>query len=183
MQADSLKSYQIIDETREMEDLNKPILISTFTLMAGLLIPYWFIWRIGEIDLFFLIKLAVGYILLIFMHEVLHLVGYIFSGKAKISEVKLGVLWKHLTPYAHCKIPIRIKAYRISVLLPIVLGIVPLIYAFLNGNDYWFFIGLFMTIGSLGDLIILWILRKYSADVLVQDHSSKIGCIVYTPQS
>ncbi len=183
MLTDSLDSYNKIDETREMEDLNKPIMIGTFTIIAALLIPYWLIWRIGEIGLSFLIKLAFGYLLLILAHELLHLLGYIFFGKAKISEVKLGVLWKQLTPYAHCKIPIIIKAYRVIVFLPVVLGIAPLIYAFLNGDDYWFFLGLSMTIGSLGDFIILWLLRNYPADVFVQDHPSKIGCIVYTPQS
>ena len=183
MSNNSLQSYQKIDETREMEDIQKPLLIGTFTIMAALLIPYLFIWGFGEIQLLFIIKLAAGYILFIIIHELLHLVGYLFFGKAKLSEVKLGVLWKHLTPYAHCRIPLQIKAYRISVVLPVVLGIVPLLYSFINGDDYWFSLGLFMTIGSLGDFIILWLLRNYSTDVYVQDHVSKIGCIVYTPQS
>ena len=183
MSNDSLQAYQKEDETREMDELNKPLLIGTFAMMTTLFIPYWFIWGFGEIELLFLIKLAAGYIMFIILHEILHLVGYLFFGKAKLSEVKLGVLWKQLTPYAHCKIPLRIKAYRISVVLPVVLGILPLLYAFINGDDSWFSIGLFMTIGSVGDFFILWLLRKYPSEVYVQDHVSKIGCIVYTPPS
>lgn len=183
MLPDSLQSYQKTDATREMEDIQKPLLIGTVIIMAVMLIPYWFLWGIGEFNFLFLIKLFFGYILFIILHELLHMVGYLLFGKAKFSEVKLGVLWKQLTPYAHCKIPLRIYAYRISVLLPVVLVIFPLIYAFLVGNDYWFVIGTLMTIGSLGDFIILWLLRNFTTDVYVQDHSSKIGCVVYTPSS
>ncbi|MBB5171945.1 DUF3267 domain-containing protein [Texcoconibacillus texcoconensis] len=175
------QDYKEIDETMDAEKVNKLVNVWTLVLAVVLIIPYWRIWGIGEYEISLMFKVIISYFIFILVHELLHLIGYIFVGKASIDQVKLGIIWKYLMPYAHCKVPMKITHYKISVLLPFILGIVPIIFAFLYGNGFWFIIGFLMTVGSLGDFIIIWILRKYPREVYIQDHPSKIGCIVYTP--
>ncbi|WP_096186520.1 DUF3267 domain-containing protein [Evansella halocellulosilytica] len=152
-------------------------------LILVLVIPYGFIWGIGMVADFSLLYALFWFVLLIILHEILHLVGYTLIGGAKWSEIKLGVMWKQLMPYAHCKVPLKINHYRIAVLLPIVLGIFPTIIGYLYGNGLIAIIGIFMTTVSIGDLMIIHTLRKFPKRSFVQDHPNKIGCIVYLPQN
>lgn len=180
MESSLLKGYKKIDETMDPSKANNIIMVWTFILVLTIGIPYWFIWGIPDFGISSLLKIIVVYILFIFLHELLHVFGYIFIGKVRTKQVKLGIIWKQFMPYAHCKVPMKITPYKFSVLLPVILGIVPLIFAFLYGHGFWFVIGFLMFAGSLGDFLILWMLKGYPRDTLAQDHPSKIGCYVYT---
>ncbi|MBM7097701.1 DUF3267 domain-containing protein [Bacillus sp. H-16] len=68
--------------------------------------------------------------MLIVVHEFLHAAGYVYIGKASWRDVKFGIIWKQFMPYAHCRVPLRINHYRMAVFLPVILGVVPLTYAF-----------------------------------------------------
>ena len=139
------------------------------------LLPYWCVWR--EIALF---NFDAGVILIslipsILIHEGLHGVGYMLGG-AKFSEVKFGFLLSKLTPYAHCKIPLKASSYRIAVALPgLVLGILPLIWGLFAHSATITFYGVIMVIAAAGDLITLGMLFPIKNDLLVQDHPSKPG--------
>lgn len=179
LNSNQLKNYKKEDKTMDASRVNNIIMVWTLILVLAIGVPYWFIWGISDFEITSILIVFVVYILFIFLHELLHLFGYIFIGKAKTTQVKLGIIWKYLMPYAHCKIPMKITHYKISILLPFILGIVPLMFAFLYGNGFWFVIGFLMSTGSLGDFLILWMLKGYPKETLVQDHPSKIGCYVY----
>jgi hypothetical protein len=36
-----------------------------------------------------------------------------------------------------------------------------------------------MLIGAAGDILILWMLRDLKATTRVQDHPSKVGCLIW----
>ncbi|WP_223702368.1 DUF3267 domain-containing protein [Sutcliffiella deserti] len=160
MVQESLESYEELDETLEASIVNKLMNRWATLVLVVMVIPYWVIWGIGESSLAFVLKIIGGYMLFILLHELLHVFGYIVIGRAKIGEVKLGLLWKHLMPYAHCKVALKINHYRIALVLPLILGVFPSLYAYLFGSGYWMIIGIFMTAGALGDLLILWTLRE-----------------------
>jgi hypothetical protein len=87
--------------------------------------------------------------------------------------------WKILTPYAHCKIPLKASVYRIALLLPaILLGIIPAIIAIIFGISWLLLYGILFTVLAGGDLLIFWIIRKVKSDELVEDHPERCGCFI-----
>jgi hypothetical protein len=147
-------------------------------LGAAVLIPYWLVWR--EMPLTRSQGFDSGLILLalipsIIVHELLHGVGYLIGG-AKLGEIKIGFQWKHLMPYAHCRVPLSAAGYRLGVALPgLVLGIIPAVAAILAHNATLSIYAATMVIAAVGDLIILWMLIPVRGNVRVQDHPSKPG--------
>ncbi|WP_026690900.1 DUF3267 domain-containing protein [Alteribacter aurantiacus] len=173
------EEYKQIDETLDPKKVNIQVLIWSIFLLFGLFLAYGFVWGIGSITGTLYLILLPTFLVLITIHELIHALGYVYVGKARWTDVKFGILWKQLMPYAHCKVPMRIEHYRIAVLAPIVLGVAPLGYAFLFGNYLFFMVGTIMTLTSLGDVLIIRSLRTYQKGVYVQDHESQIGCMIY----
>jgi hypothetical protein len=119
------------------------------------------------------------FVISIFIHEGLHLLGYVWVGKVDKTAVKMGMNWKMLTPYAHCKAPLTARAYRIAVFLPgLVLGILPGLAGVVTGSFFWVIWGALMLITAGGDAAVLWAVRRVPAHALVLDHPSRAGCHV-----
>lgn len=111
-------------------------------------------------------------------HEVLHGLGHAW-GEATWSDVRFGMHWRALTPFARCDVPTRARSYRLAVALPgLVLGGIPLGVGLTTG--YWLaaFYGFLMLVAAAGDLLVLWILRNVPAGAWVQDHPREVGCLV-----
>jgi len=88
-----------------------------------------------------------------FLHEVLHATGFLIFGKLTFSQVQIGIKWKYLTPFAHCRLPLKASIYRIALLLPaLLLGIVPSIIALIFGKSWLLIYGTLFTILAGGDL-------------------------------
>ncbi|WP_293904833.1 DUF3267 domain-containing protein [Sphingobacterium sp. UBA5670] len=69
------------------------------------------------------------------VHELIHGVVFAIFAKNGFKSIKFGVVWKMLTPYAHCKEPLPVRAYILGVIMPfILLGLLPGIYAIFSGN-------------------------------------------------
>lgn len=117
---------------------------------------------------------VVAIVIAIVVHEGLHGIGYKLAG-ASWDEIEYGV--KSFSPYAHCKVPLRVNGYRVAVALPgLALGILPGLVGILLGSAALTFFGAFMTSGALGDAMILWLLRDAPKNARVLDHPSKVGC-------
>jgi hypothetical protein len=109
------------------------------------------------------------------VHEFIHgIVMLVFT--KKIKSVKIGFRLEILLPYAHCKEPLTVFQMLIVVLAPwIVLGLIPFIISLGNGSVILWFVGVSMTILSVGDFIYTALLYRLSRYYLVLDHDSKIG--------
>lgn len=117
------------------------------------------------------------FIILAVLHELLHAAAFILFGKSTWKDIRFGIMWSSITPYVHCSKPLNAWAYRISLVFPtIVLGVVPSLIGF--GFEYGFlaFWGTIMLIGGVGDMIILFLIKKLPGNTLLMDHPSKIGC-------
>jgi hypothetical protein len=113
------------------------------------------------------------------LHEFLHAVGWSIFGRIPIREVKFGVMWKALTPYAHLRNPIRAFAYKAGAISPmLVMGFFPYIMGLLIGHAWLMNFGLLYILAAGGDLIVVWTLRNVRSDVMVIDHPTRVGCIV-----
>lgn len=117
-----------------------------------------------------------AFMVLTIIHELIH--GFFFGIYATggFKTVKFGINWKAMAPYCHCSEPIKVKNYRIAILMPTVfVGFIPLIIGFIVGEINIVAVSTFMIIGGIGDFIALWMLKDFKKDTLVLDHPNKMG--------
>jgi hypothetical protein len=119
-------------------------------------------------------------ILLIFVHEGLHAIALMHFSKLPRHTFKFGILWKALTPYCHCTVPVNIQAYRRMGFFPLyVTGSASLLLLLIYPADV---VGLMTGLTwavCIGDVWLMLKLRKFPDQVLVQDHPSEIGCDIF----
>ncbi len=114
-----------------------------------------------------------------FLHELIHGIILGIFAKCGFKSVKLGVMWKVLTPYTHCNEPLPVNNYRLAIIMPgLILGIIPAIMGIVLGNFFLTILGIFFTWAAGGDFMILWLLRKVKSDTKVEDHPKEVGCYV-----
>jgi hypothetical protein len=153
-------------------------------LVSLLVLPYFLIYGLTELEKvrdFFNFKIFIPSIVIgIIIHEFIH--GYTWAKMADIGlkNIKFGFQLKTLTPYAHSKVPMKVKAYRIGTVMPfILLGILPYFYAIYAKHPLILGFGIFFSFVAIGDVMILWLIRKLPNQQLVQDHPTKAGVILF----
>ena len=120
----------------------------------------------------------------IVLHEIIHGLSWQFFANKRFNTIKYGIDSKTLSPYAHCQEPMKVKPYRLGVIMPgILLGFLPTILGTITGNSLIFVFGLFFILAAGGDLFILWLLRKVKAGSLVEDHPTRAGCYVISSRN
>lgn len=128
------------------------------------------------------VEAAIGLLLVgVLAHELIHGLTWAFFCRNGWKSIRFGIIWTALTPYAHCKEPLKVGPYRLGAVMPaILLGLLPSVLGLLMGNISIFAFGLFFTWSAGGDFIMLWLTRHLHPEQLVQDHPDKIGCLVLT---
>lgn len=130
-----------------------------------------------------LLIVMVAYLVLIVAHEVIHGITWAIFAKGSFKTIEFGFIAKYVTPYCCCKEPLRRIHYIPGALMPtILLGIVPIIIAIMNGSFNLFLIGSLMIFGGGGDLtVVLKILlyRGTGSQKLYLDHPYKCGTIIF----
>lgn len=113
------------------------------------------------------------------VHEAIHAATWVRVGRGSWADVRFGVQWKTLTPYAHCTAPLTARAYRWGVAAPgIVLGVVPALLGSLLGIPALAAFGWMLTFVASGDALVFYLLRGVESDRLVRDHPVRAGCLV-----
>lgn len=159
---------------------NAQALYFILPILAVSLIPYFLIHGAPGMSIG-TISLLPAFLIGIVVHELIHGLCWGLFAKSGFKSIRFGVIWSALTPYCHCKEALTIRQYRIGGLMPtVVLGFIPVIYAWITGNNFALIFGTLLTIGGSGDFIILWMMRKLPADLKVKDHPSKCG--FYLPE-
>jgi hypothetical protein len=164
------------------------LILVPIALIVGL--PYYLLW-IDDIDAFFsfwkdeissigLLRFFLVTIFGVIIHELIHGVTWARYTNNGFKSIKFGVLWKMLTPYCHCKEPLRVKHYVMGAIAPaIILGFIPSVVAIIIGNFGLLIFGLLFTVVAAGDFLIINLLRKENKDDFVEDHPSEAGCYIY----
>jgi hypothetical protein len=126
-------------------------------------------------SLWLLVVLFAGIIL----HELIHGITFLLFCKNGIKSIRFGIMWKFLTPYCHCKEPLKVRHYIIGALMPaLLLGFIPACLGIITGKIVPLLIGIFFSFAAGGDFLIVWLLRKQPRNTLVLDHESKVGCYI-----
>lgn len=116
------------------------------------------------------------FVLSIIFHEFIHAAVFALFAQNKWRSIKIGVLWKHMTPYAHCSEPLRKSQYTLALVSPgVILGLIPVCFAFVNGHTLILIYGLIMLFAAIGDFIILIMLYSIPKDKKILDHNNKVG--------
>lgn len=116
-------------------------------------------------------------------HEALHALAWKLAAGLPWGDIRLGFQWKTLTPYAHARVPMTARAYRIGAATPgVVLGLGPAAAGLATGGGGWMLFGLLFTLAAGGDALILWLLRGVAPLRLVEDHPERAGCYVWADE-
>ncbi|QIH32281.1 DUF3267 domain-containing protein [Sphingobacterium sp. DR205] len=164
------------------------LFFAIFILLYGL--PFYLLWDIKES--FSIMKNNIYdkdsnvwwvYVIIIVsgivIHELIHGIVFAFFAKEGFKSIKFGVLWKMLTPYAHCKEPLQVRAYMLALVMPfIIVGLLPGIYSIFTGNLPLLLFAIFFSGAASGDFMILNLIYKENKDNLVLDHPTEGGCFV-----
>lgn len=165
------------------------LIVIPILLLFGL--PYFLIWtsqfQPGNLRMlipdFIVGQTVIIFVLLlggIVLHELIHGITWSRFTEKGFKSIRFGVLWKMLTPYCHCKEPLKVNQYILGAIMPsIILGIIPSVIAILIGNFGLLIFGIFFTMAAAGDFLIINLLRKENKDDLVLDHPSEAGCYIY----
>ncbi|RKQ34728.1 metalloprotease family protein [Oceanobacillus halophilus] len=119
-------------------------------------------------------------LIIICLHEAIHLVGFHYIGGVPWKEMAWGVNLKLGVAYAHSKQTVTVKQMKKVLLLPLLpTGILPLLVGI--GIDFpaLSILGVILTIGCFGDLILYKKLLPFSDHALVIDHPTKPQFKVY----
>jgi hypothetical protein len=109
---------------------------------------------------------------LLVCHELLHAFGAIVFGKLSLKDIKFGINLKQAMLYCHIKKPMRVNAYRVAILLPVIItGIIPLIISAIFGNLFLVTVFSFMVSGGAADIIMFFSLAQVDKNTLVEDHA------------
>ena len=123
-----------------------------------------------SITIWSVIYFVVGYVILIVLHELFHLLGFRVFGKVPWKKMIVGVNLKLGIAYATTDIPMTNKAIRKALLLPFwMTGVVPGFIGLTTGNGIWLMLAAFLIGGAAGDFAMYKELKKLPDDWLVKD--------------
>ena len=103
-----------------------------------------------------------------------------FFTKDGFKSIKFGLSLKALMPYTHCSKVLGYYQFLLGVIFPaIILGILPMIFAFIFVKSWLLLYGIIFLFGAGGDLVIFFMILKHkSKNIFIMDHPQKIGCIL-----
>lgn len=165
--------------------LDRIQVVALFFIIPILLVfglPFYLLWGENFLNalhfrsyIFLIVFIASG----IVIHELLHGIFWAMFSKNGFRSIRFGVKWEYFTPYCHCTEPLKVWQYIAGALAPaIFMGFLPAIWALINGNTLFMFFGFFFLWTAAGDLIAVWIVRKFPRNQLIFDHPSELGFIV-----
>lgn len=119
------------------------------------------------------------FLVTVFIHELLHGVGWCLGAKGGWKSMYIGMMWESLTPYCHCKEPLAPGKYIFGGLFPVmILGGGLYIAALLTGSTLLLWLSMLNILAAGGDLLIVWHARRYK-DGYVLDHPTECGFVIF----
>lgn len=121
---------------------------------------------------------------LVYVHEVLHGVGWCAGAKSRWKSIYIGIMRDSMTPYCHCREPLTPAKYLIGVLTPAsVLGAGFYILAFITDSNLLLELSMLNLLAAGGDLAISILVFKYMGKkVLILDHPTECGFVAFTKE-
>lgn len=126
-----------------------------------------------------LMLLLVAQIIGLAVHELIHGITWACFAEHGFRSISFGVNPKQFMIYCHCSDPLKIRHYVIGALMPcFLLGVIPVIVSYFNGNAALLIFGVVFIVLALGDILIVWTIRKEKPNCKVLDHPKEPGCYI-----
>ncbi|MFS0575823.1 DUF3267 domain-containing protein [Sporosarcina sp. 179-K 3D1 HS] len=136
-----------------------------------------------QITLWNTLFFIVGYIILIVLHELFHLLGFRLFGHVPWKRMIVGVNLKMGVAYATTDQLMTNRAIRKALLLPFwTTGVLPAIFGIAMSNGLLLGLAAFLIGGAAGDFVMYQELRKLPDDWLVKDDPQMPKLYLYTPE-
>lgn len=119
---------------------------------------------------------------LILTHELIHAFFFLLSARGKKNSTRIKS--RMLAPYAYCTEALPLGLYRLSLIAPIPLLIVPFAFiSLLFGDPLTFLLTLIMIFSTGGDLTAIWTIRMFNRKgSLILDDPIQTACEVFIPK-
>lgn len=123
-----------------------------------------------------------GYVVLIILHELFHLLGFRVFGKVPWRSMVVGMNLKLGIAYATTDRLMTNRAIQRALLLPFwTTGVVPAIIGLVTSNGIWLGLAAFLIGGAAGDFAMYKELKKLPDDWLVKDDPEKPKLYLFEP--
>lgn len=123
-----------------------------------------------NVSWFGLLLFLVGYIVLIVLHEVTHLIGFGVFGKVPWRSLDYGFNLKLGVAYATTNEAVRTKAMRKVLILPFwATGVLPAVIAIAINSPLLALLAAWLIAGAAGDFAMIKELRSVDDDAWIKD--------------
>lgn len=127
--------------------------------------------------------IVVSMVVLAVVHEKIHGWFWAIGAENGSKDIEFGFQKENLTPYCTCKSPLSKPLYILGSMMPMtIIGIIPGIVSIFIGNVVVLIIAALQIMGGAGDILISSMLlfhKTKGKDVILLDHPTKIGLVVY----
>ncbi|MFD1031749.1 DUF3267 domain-containing protein [Metaplanococcus flavidus] len=131
-------------------------------------------------SLFGIAYFTIGYIVLILLHELFHLIGFIVFGKVPLSSLSYGIDLSKGYAYATSSAPVQNKTMRKVLLLPFwTTAVLPTIIGFWLEDQVLVLLGAMLATGAAGDFLMHSKLRKEKDEAWILDDPSQPRLRIY----
>ncbi|AMQ04500.1 DUF3267 domain-containing protein [Sporosarcina psychrophila] len=181
-----MNEFPVPDKIIEI-DLPK-VAKSSLVLTASAFLLLWFLKIVIERDFSFSLSLwtivffIIGYILLIILHELFHLLGFRVFGDVPWKKMIVGVNLKMGIAYATTDQLMTNRAIRKALLLPFwTTGILPAVIGLYIGSGLLVSLSALLIGGAAGDFAMYKELKELPDDWVVKDDPELPKLYVYSP--
>ena len=123
----------------------------------------------------------IGCIIALFVtHEALHGLAALIWARVPIRSLHFGINWRLGALYCHADRPMKVCAFRVFTVLPMIVTTPVAGLVLLWDPAIWSVLLLSVTFaGCAGDVMVLLRARRYDNDRWIQDHPSEVGFIIF----
>ena len=175
----SVEGYE--PELRTVSMMTANLISIPFLLIVGGLSGwiYYMVWHTFEWNrvsnaLWLMVAIVVG----IVVHELIHGFTWMAVTRQSFKHLSFGTMAGAV--YCHIDVPMRKRPYIIGAVMPLLLlGVIPTVVAIAVGSLFWLVFGVIFVVCAIGDIMIMWIIRREPSDTLIYDHPTEAGCVIY----
>ncbi len=179
---DTAENQKVSEVVFYKEDIhNLSFLMLWFSGMSIVVVDALLLWAIElQFPLADLWKLIGCIIALFVTHEAIHGLAALTWARVPIRSLHFGINWRLGALYCHADRPMKVCAFRVFAVLPMIVTAPVAGLVLLWDPAIWSVLLLSVTFaGCAGDVMVLLRARRYDNDRWIQDHPSEVGFIIF----